>query len=492
MPEAKFSPLEISYLDNLALLKQTAWYGNLATMSSAISLKKVAAPIGPILAVVAAIFMLRSGFTPEAAITLGVTVLCVVWWVFEPVPIPVTSLAPLAILPLTGVLTSAEVGASYGHPVVLLLLGGFILAMALQHSGAHKRMALTMVRAFGGDSSRRLVFGFMAASAVLSMWISNTATTLMLLPVAMAVLEKSKDPRLAWPLLLGIAHAASVGGIATPIGTPPNLILMGVYADVVGQEIGFLEWMAIGLPVVLVLVPLVGLWLTRRLSHRGQVSLPAPGAWSPAEIRVTLVFALTALAWITRGTPFGGWTEWFDLPYSNDAIVALLAVIAMFIIPNGKGGRLLNWETAATIPWGMLILFGSGFTIAAAFTESGLSQAIGTALAGLSTWPVLAVMAIICLCVTFLTETTSNTATTTLLMPILAATALGAGIDPMLLMVPAAMSASCAFMLPVATAPNVIVFASGRIPAGVMAREGTALNFIGAAVITCLCYFLLT
>lgn len=454
--------------------------------------RRLAGPLGAIVAVIAATFMLWSGFAPPAAVTLGITVLCVIWWVFEPIPIPATSLVPLAVLPLSGVLTASEMGAAYGHPIVLLLLGGFILATALERCGAHRRMALGMVRIFGGGSSRRLVFGFMAASALLSMWISNTATTLMLLPVALAVLEKSKDPQLGPPLLLGVAYAASVGGIGTPIGTPPNVVFMGVYSEVVGREFSFLEWMAIGLPVVVVLVPLVGLWLTRRLSHRGEVQLPAVGQWTTAEVRVAAIFACTALAWITRKEPFGGWTAWFGLPYSNDAIVALLAAVAMFVTSDGKGKRLLDWESAVKIPWGMLILFGAGIGIAQAFTASGLSETIGDALGGLSTWPLLAIMAIICLSVTFLTETTSNTATTTLLMPILAAAALGAALDPRLLMVPAAMSASCAFMLPVATAPNLIVFSTGRFPPEVMAKEGFALNLIGMLTITTLCYWMLT
>lgn len=454
-------------------------------------IRKFAGPAGPILAVLAGLLMLSAGFAAAAAVTLGVTLLCVVWWVFEPIPIPATSLVPLAILPLTGVLTATEVGAAYGHPIVLLLLGGFILAQALEKSGAHQRMAMAMVRAFGGSSSRGLVFGFMAAAALLSMWISNTATTLMLLPVAAAVLEKSEDPKLAWPLLLGIAHAASVGGIGTPIGTPPNVIFMGVYGDLVDAEFSFLQWMVIGVPVVVVLVPLIGLWLTRHLSHRGKFEVPPPSAWSAAEVRVVALFGLTALAWVTRKEPFGGWTQWLELPYSNDAIVAFLAAVAMFLTPDGRGGRLLDWETAVKIPWGMLILFGAGISIAHAFTASGLSEALGGVLAGLSAWPVLAIIAVICLSITFLTEVTSNTATTTLLMPILAAAALGAGMDPKLLMIPAAMSASCAFMLPVATAPNVIVFGTGRVPAEVMARKGFVLNLIGAAVISSLCYLML-
>jgi sodium-dependent dicarboxylate transporter 2/3/5 len=436
--------------------------------------------------------MHQGGFPPDAATATGVTVICVVWWVFEPIPIPATSMLPLAILPLLGVLTPQQVGQAYGHSLILLLLGGFILSTALERNGAHRRIALTMVRAFGGNSSRRLVFGFMAASALLSMWISNTATTLMLLPVALAVLEKAEDPQLATPLLLGIAYAASVGGIGTPIGTPPNVVFMGIYNELGQGQMGFATWMSFAIPVVLVLLPLVGIWLTRKLHHQGTVDLPEVGPWQKGEVRVLIVFAVTALLWITRREPFGGWTAWFDLGQTNDAMVALLAVVVMFIIPDGKGERLLDWDTAARIPWGMLILFGAGLAIAGAFTSSGLSQTIGDGLSGLSVLPVFVIMLAICLVVTFLTETTSNTATTTLLLPILAAGAVGAGMDPKLLMIPAAMSASCAFMLPVATAPNVIMFSTGRFSIETMAREGFALNLIGTLVISSMCYLLLT
>jgi len=417
-----------------------------------------------------------------------VTIICVIWWVFEPIPIPATSFLPLGLLPLLGVLTPLQVAQSYGNPLILLLLGGFILATALEKSGAHRRLALNMVRAFGGTSSRRLVFGFMAASALLSMWISNTATTLMLLPVALAVLERSEDEQLAVPLLLGIAYAASIGGIGTPIGTPPNIVFMGVYEATVGEQVPFFTWMLWALPIACVFIPLMALWLTRGLTYRGTIRLPEVGRWETAEVRVTVVFGLTALFWITRQEPFGGWSALFGLEETNDAMVALLAVVVMFLVPNGKGGKLLDWDTAAQIPWGMLILFGAGITIATAFTTSGLSQNIGDGLSGIADLPVLLLLLIICLVVTFLTETTSNTATTTLLMPILAAGALGAGIDPKLIMIPAALSASCAFMLPVATAPNVIVFSTGHFGIETMAREGLALNLIGAVVISVMCY----
>lgn len=460
------------------------------TTPSATPTQNAAMVAGPIVALLASYLMFAAGFEHDAAITTGITVLCIVWWVFEPIPIPATSLLPLALLPLTGVLTPADIAASYGHSLILLLLGGFILSTALEKNGAHRRIALTMVRAFGGTSSRRLVFGFMAASAMLSMWISNTATTLMLLPVALAVLEKSEDPDLAKPLLLGIAYAASVGGIGTPIGTPPNVIFMGVYEQQVGERITFAGWMVWAVPVVLAFVPLIGLYLTRRLIRHPAPSVPPVGPWTTAERRVLAVFALTAVAWITRQEPFGGWAGLLNIANSQDYMVAFLAVTALFVIPDGKGERLLDWESATRIPWGMLILFGAGIAIAAAFTESGLSQTIGAGLSGLATLPVFLIMITICLAVTFLTETTSNTATTTLLMPILAAGAMGAGMDPKLFMIPAAMSASCAFMLPVATAPNVIVYSSGRFTIQEMAREGLALNVLGAVVIATLCYLL--
>jgi len=451
-------------------------------------LKSLALFVGPLLGGFVAWQLRQQGLSADVAITALIASWCVVWWVFEPVPIPVTSLLPLSLLPMFGVLTPAQVGQAYGSPLILLLLGGFILSRAMEHSGAHRRIAINMVRLFGSHSDRRLVFGFMAAAACLSMWISNTATTLMLLPVAMAVLEKTEGDRLAIPLLLGVAYAASVGGIATPIGTPPNLIFMQVFSETTGVEISFVQWMGLGLPVVLVLVPLIGLWLTRSMHGSSDVNIPEVGAWRAEEKRVMAVFALTALAWITRTEPFGGWSQWLGLPTANDASVAMLAVVLMFVIPNGSGGRLLTWERAITIPWGVLILFSGGICLAKGFVSSGLSGMMGEWLASLNYLPLWALVGMICLVVTFLTETTSNTASTTLLMPILAAAALAAGIKPEVLMVPAAMTASCAFMLPVATAPNSVIYGSGRISVYRMAREGFVLNLLGVMVVATVCY----
>jgi sodium-dependent dicarboxylate transporter 2/3/5 len=406
-------------------------------------------------------------------------------------------LLPLTIFQLSGVLTANEVGQSYGSPLILLLLGGFILSKTMERSGAHLRLALFMVNLFGNTSSKQLVLGFMVTAATLSMWISNTATTLMLLPVALAVASQAKDKQLAVPLMLSIAFAASIGGIGTPIGTPPNLVFMQVYEQQFNKNIGFTEWMSWGIPVVLCLIPVTWLWLTRKLSYRGGFEMPDVGKWSTIEKRVMTIFAVTASAWITRKEPFGGWSSWLDLPAANDASVALIAVILMFIVPAGyqsenrKSEKLLDWETATTIPWGILLLFGGGITLAKAFGVSGLSATLADHLTELSTLPIILMIFAICLGVTFLTETTSNTASTVLLMPVLAATAMGSNIDPRLLMIPAAISASCAFMMPVATAPNSIVYASGFFTTKKMAREGIVLNICGAIIITALCYFIL-
>ncbi len=444
-----------------------------------------------------------------AAATAAITTWTALWWVLEPIPIPATSLIPFALLPLAGVLDQGTVARAYGHPLILLLLGGFILSTAMERSGAHQRVALTMLRAVGGAGGRRLILGFMLASAGLSMWISNTATTLMLLPVALATLQQAEEGerrRLAVPLLLGIAYAANIGGIGTPVGTPPNVIFMAQYQAHTGSGWSFLQWMRVGVPMVIILVPLAWLWVTRGMGPGAKLSIPHPGPWTSAERRVLAVFALTALLWITRTEPFGGWNGVLEsfwgvaLPgrktLVGDGTVALAMVVLMFVIPDGRDSRLLDWKTAASIPWGLLILFGGGMAIGMAFGASGLSKVVGDLLSEVTTWHVLAMMAVICLVVTFLTEVTSNTATTNVLMPILAAACGIAGesgaIEPALLMVPAAISASCAFMLPVATAPNAIVFGTGHIKTQKMMREGLLLNVVGAAVVSIGCYLLLT
>jgi sodium-dependent dicarboxylate transporter 2/3/5 len=454
---------------------------------------RIALFAGPVFAAIVALLLHLDGQADAVAWTAFVICLCAVWWIVEPIPIPATSLLPLAIFPLVGVLDAKQVGQAYGDKLVLLMMGGFMLSTAMQRSGAHRRLALAMVAIFGSrGGGRGIVFGFMFASALLSMWISNTATALMLLPIVAAVAEKSSDQRFYGCLLLGVAYAASIGGIATPIGTPPNLLFFDNYVKAGGAEPTFGQWMIWTLPIVLVMLPVSALWLTRSLSEQSTLKLPSAGSWRSEEARTLLVFAITAVLWVTRKGPMGGWSEWLGIPGANDASVALLAVVTMHLIPNGKGETLMTWESASKIPWGVLILYGGGIAIAKAFSESGLSAMIAESLSVLSGVPVIVMILGICLAVTFLTEVTSNTATATLLLPILGASAIAANIDPKLIMIPATISCSFAFMLPVATPTNAIVFSSDQITVKQMAREGLALNLLGVVVVSAICYFTLT
>ena len=433
------------------------------------------------------------GQSQAASITTGIAVLCVFWWIFEPIPIPVTSLIPMALLPLLGVISPSDVAAAYGSPLILLLMGGFLLSKGMESTGAHTRIAVTVVRFVGADEPKRLIMGFMLAAALLSMWISNTATVLMLLPVALAVISTSSAPTaLAAPLLLGLAWACSIGGLGTPIGTPPTLIFMQVYEDTTGTSISFSQWMSWGVPVVAIMIPLIAIALARKVPKDLVVDLPDVGAWRSSEKRVLIIFGLTAIAWMTRTEPFGGWRAWLDMPMANDAAVAFCAVIALFMTRDREGEPLISWEQASAIPWGVLLLFAGGITLAKGFVSSGLSGQVGELLASLALVPTLIAIVVVALLVTALTEATSNTATTALLMPILAAASVAADIDPLILMVPAAMSASCAFMLPVATAPNAVVFGTGQIDIRTMVRWGIWVNLLGALVISSVVYLVTT
>lgn len=436
--------------------------------------------------------LLLAGQSQPIAATAAITLFTAILWVSEALPIPVTSLIPFFAFPMAGVLTYSQAASALGSHVILLLMGAFMLSKSLEKSNVHSRLAVYMLRLTGDDSAKKLVLAFMLTAAFLSMWISNTATTLMLLPIALAILSHIKNVRIGTALLLGIAYAASLGGVGTPIGTPPNIIFMSVYLETQGKEIDFLNWMKTGLPIVLVAIPIMALWLTRGLGKIDDCHMPVVGQWQSAEKRVLSVFLLVALAWVFR--PY--WTVWLNMPSIGDSSIALAGVVLMFIVPSGSkpvntepdeqpsDDRLLDWQTASSIPWGMLLLFAGGICIAKAFASSGLSELMGEGLSGLSALPVPLLILSICLCVTFLTEITSNTATATLLMPILASVGMATGIDPALLMMPAAISASCAFMLPVATAPNAIVYGTDRFSIKTMAREGLVLNVIVAFVVT--------
>ncbi len=441
----------------------------------------------PALAVATTLLMYAQGESSALAITVGVLVWIGLWWLFEPIPAAFTALIPMCLLPIAGVITPKQVAEAFGNELILLLMGGFMMAAALERNQAHRRLALGMVRAFGGHSGRHLLWGFIFATGLISMWISNTAATLMMLPVAMAVLTDYRDERLKVPLVLGIAYSASVGGWGTPIGTPPNLVFMEAYARATGTRMGFLEWMQFGVPIVLIMLPILALWLGRGLRGSPAATVPTLGAWQPAEWRVLAVFGVIVFAWVFRSEPFGGWSQWTGLVSATDASIALTGVLLMAIIPDGKGSALLDWPTAERVPWNALVLFAGGIALATAFSSSGLGDRIAGTLIGLRDWPVWLLIIAICVVVTLLSEIASNTATAVLLMPILAAAAAVTGLDPALLMVPAVLAASCGFMLPVATAPNLVAYGTGHVPLRRMMREGSVLDLVGVIVISTVC-----
>ncbi len=508
----------------LCLLGLLAWFGGRARRT--IALAAVAATvIGAALLVVPLLVEMPSA----ARKTLAVTVWMAAWWMTVAVPIPVTSLLPLVLFPVLGVLTSAATATNYANDIIFLFLGGFILALGIQRWGLHRRIALHVVHRIGTNPSRT-VLGFMLATAFLSMWISNTATTLMMLPIALAVIASMREVAgglrlggFAPALLLGIAYSASIGGLATPIGTPPNIAFLRILEILYPQApaISFGRWFVCFLPLVLVFLPIAWLLLTRVVHRlrRGVVGagaevirdeLAALGAMRPAEKRMAWIFLVTALLWITRGDldlgaiHLPGWAglverglglEGFS-SYLHDATVAMAMALAMFVLPGDRGEsgevrKLMDWQTAVQLPWGILLLFGGGFALAQAYKDSGLSQFLGESFAGQvqDLHPIL-LIASVCLLLTFLTEVTSNTATTQVMLPVLAGAAGAMGVQPLLLMIPATLSASCAFMLPIATPPNAIVFGSGEIEMREMIRAGVLLNLIGVVLITLIFYFL--
>ncbi len=456
--------------------------------------KVIAMCAGPVAAAVMGLALAAVGLKQPACWTAAVTTWCAVWWIFEPMRIEAASILPFVMFPIIGVLDAKQAAAGYGHEMVLLFIGGFMLAQALEKSGAHRRMALGMVYLVGGKGGRRLVLGFMLAAVVISMWVSNTATTIMLLPVILAVLEQTDEEgrkALAMPLLLALVFGVNIGGVGTPIGTPPNIIFMGAYEQATGKALSFFKWMKVGVPIVAVMTPITWLWLTRGLGKARPIKLPMLGPWRTEERRTMIVFVLTALAWVFREGPYGGWSRLFNVPGVGDSTVPLIAVMIMFVCPNGHGGRLLDWKTASSIPWGLLLLVGGSITIATAFDKSGLSMAIGNGLAGLSAWPVFAMVAGIAIGAGFITNIMNHTAMAALMMPLLAAAAKSAGVNPVLLMMPAAISISFAFMMPVSTMSNMIVYGTGYMTVRTMVREGFVPNLIGVIVVAVICYLLL-
>jgi sodium-dependent dicarboxylate transporter 2/3/5 len=424
-----------------------------------------------------------------------------VWWITEAAPLAVTSLLPLVVLPILGVRGVREIAPNYSDHIIFLFLGGFVLALAVERSGLHKRIALAVLDTIGA-SPRRLVWGFMLSTALISMWLSNTATTLMMLPIAVGVARRVDHPKASARLLLAVAYGASIGGIGTLVGTPPNLVLAGMAPNLVPglESLTFGGWLLFGVPFVALFLPVVGLLLGRglpagRIEDAGIAGERlALGPMRPEERRVAILFSLTALCWISRsdlafgGITIPGWSSLLADPrLASDAVPAIAAAALSTLLPSGETGgrRMLTWEEIQRgVPWGVLLLFGGGFAIADAVRASGLDGWLASGLGGLAALPLPLIVLSICLITTTATELTSNVATITLLMPVMAALAKVLEVPPYLLMVPATVSASCAFMLPVATPPNAIVIGSGEVSVRDLVREGIWLNLTGAVVAT--------
>ena len=458
--------------------------------------KKVGLVLGPTLAGLMLLIGAPEGLSFAAWGTGALMVLMATWWASEAIPIPATSLLPLVVLPLIEAGTPRQVGADYANYIVLLLLGGFIIAMGIERWDLHKRIALNVISRVGA-APKALIFGFMLATALLSMWISNSATTLMMMPIALSAAQTldDKSGRFATALLLGICYAASIGGVATPIGTPTNLIAINWLQVETGGNIGFPQWMAFGVPAAMLMVPAAWWSLTRTLPKfsGGQDVLDrvrhdkrALGRMTPPEKRVAIVFAAVALFWVSRLWTVdllnaAGWETLAGYGGAEvDMMIAMAGALVMFLVPAGGDEKrmLLNWEEAERLPWGVLVLFGGGIALGNAISRTGLSEWLGQQLSVMSTL------------VIFLTELTSNVATMTTLAPILGALSVAVGMAPESLLGPAAVAASCAFMLPVATAPNAIVYSTGQIPVQEMVRRGLRVNLIGIVVITLIGYLI--
>ena len=462
--------------------------------------------MGPLLFVVTLAFVHPEGMSKEANAILASTLWIGVWWITEAIPIAVTSLLPIILFPLTGGLELSQTTSSFGHRYVFLYIGGFILAIAIERWNLHKRIALNIIQ-FIGTNVTRIILGFMVATAFMSMWISNTATSVMMLPIGMAIIAQLKDnPKtiedenllFGKALMLAIAYSASIGGMATLIGTPPNLVLAGVVQELYGIEISFSQWIIFGLPISVFLLFICWKYLTRYAFTFKQNEFPGGkeeidrqvgllGKMSYEEKSVLVVFALTAMAWMTRSFLLNQW-----LPSLDDTIIAMMASIILFLLPTkNRKRRLVNWDEAVRLPWGILLLFGGGLALAEGFKSSGLAEWIGSQMTLLDGVAIILLVLTLVAAVNFLTEITSNIATTSMILPILAPMALTIDVHPFILMVAATVAASCAFMLPVATPPNAVVFGSGYLRIPDMVRTGIWMNLISILLLSLIVYFLL-
>jgi sodium-dependent dicarboxylate transporter 2/3/5 len=458
--------------------------------------------LGPVLAALMLINDAPSGLGDAAWLTAAVGVLMAVWWTTEAVPIAVTALLPVVVFPLLGLADPGELATAYGNNMLFLVLGGFIVAFAMQRWNLHRRIALNVLQLVGGNG-RSLVGGFMLASGLISMWVMNTSTTMMLLPIAVSVIlvihktvgdldAKARDD-FQFALLLGVAYGSSIGGMATLIGTVPNALLVAFMKETYGTEIDFARWMLVGLPIAAAMLPLAWLALTRgvfkvdfRTSAEGLGELrrmrDEMGEIKTAEKRVAIIFFCMALCWITRPLL----VKLPGLANLSDAGIAMAGALALFLVPSGERSDplLIRWKYAEQLPWGVLLLFGGGLALAGAVSRTGLAEWLGVSLQAVGDLPILGMVVLATALIIFLTELTSNIGTTATFLPVVGAVAIEAGIDPIVLTVPVTFAASCAFMLPVATPPNAIVFGSGLLTIPKMAKAGFALNLIGIVIVT--------
>ena len=472
--------------------------------------QKIGLVAGPVLFAAIMLAPTPEGLSAGGQAVAATTAWVAAWWIGEAIPIPATSLLPIVLFPLTGALDVDATTAPYANDLIFLFMGGFFIAMAMQRWNLHRRIALRTIRVVGAGP-KRIILGFMIATAFLSMWVSNTATAMMMTPIGLAVILQTSDIvdrtdtdipteqgefNFGTGLMLCIGYAASVGGVGTIIGTPPNLVLVGAINETFDQTISFAQWMLYGVPIAALGVVIIWVYVTRFIIPPKMDTLPggmeiideeinALGSMTREEKLVLVVFTATAAAWISRSFVLEP-----VIPGIADSVIAIVGALALFLIParedDGSFTFLLDWETAVNIPWGIILLFGGGLSIAAGFEETGLAEWLGGLLSGLEGVSIVLVMAVVVLLTIFMTEVTSNTATTAMLMPIMASLAVGLAIHPYGIMIGAATAASFAFMLPVATPPNAVVFGTGYITMPQMAKTGFGLNIIGILLVIAL------
>ena len=470
------------------------------------STKKIGLFLGPLLFVLTLMFFNPNGLNDPSKAVLASTLWIAVWWITEALPIAVTALLPIVLFPLTGGMDLSSTSGAYGHKFIFLIMGGFIIAIAIEKWNLHKRIALNIIYFIGTDI-KKIILGFMVATAFLSMWISNTATSVMMLPIGIVIIkqlrehpgsDQNENLNFGKALMLSIAYSASIGGIATLIGTPPNMVMAGIIAQTYDYEISFLEWFIFGFPVMIILLFVCWIYLTRWAFSFKQKKFPGGreeisrlrkelGKISYEQKVVAFVFASAGICWISRSFILQN-----IFPAIDDTIIAIFFALLLFTLNSKtKGEKILKWDEAVKMPWGILMLYGGGMSLAKAFESSGLAIWIGNQLSVLGSFDLIVLLILLVATINFLTEVTSNLATTAMLLPVLAPIALEFDLHPFVLMAAAAVAASCAFMLPVATPPNAVVFGSGYLRIPDMVRKGFFLNLISIFIIALMIYFFL-